>query len=145
MADLTAAARGGPIDIVHASRETDFEPAFAAMVERRAAGLVIGIDTFFNSQSAKLAALALAHRLPAIYQYREFAAAGGLMSLGGSITDAYRIVGTYAGRILEGERPGDLPVQRSTKVEMFVNLETARALGVTIPEAIMIRADEAIE
>ncbi len=145
--DLQAAARtlGLPIHVVQASTERDFDTAFATLVRLRAGALVIGTDTFFNSQSRKLAALALRHAVPAIYQYREFAAAGGLMSYAGSITDAYRVAGVYAGRILKGEKPSGLPVQQSTKAELFVNLKTAKALGITIPQSILNRADEVIQ
>src|SRR5207249_2654957 len=101
--------------------------------------------TFFNSQSRKLAELTVRHTVPAAYQYREFAAAGGLMSYGGSITDAYRTVGVYAGRILKGERPSDLPVQQSTKAELFINRKTATALGISIPQPILVRAEEVIQ
>jgi putative tryptophan/tyrosine transport system substrate-binding protein len=129
--DLQVASRtmGLPIHIFHASSEGDFEATFARLVQQKADGLLIGTDTFFNSQSRKLAALTVRHSIPAIYQYREFAAAGGLLSYAGSITDAYRLVGVYAGRILKGEKPSDLPVQQSTKVELFVNLKTAKALN----------------
>jgi putative tryptophan/tyrosine transport system substrate-binding protein len=145
--DLQAASRavGLPIHVVHASTEPDLDAAFAALSKLRAGALVIGTDTFFNSQSKKLAALALHHALPAIYQYREFAAAGGLMSYAGSITDAYRLVGVYTGRILKGEKPSDLPIQQSTKAELFINLTTAKALGVAIPQGILVRADELIQ
>jgi len=145
--DLRAAARtvGRPIHVLHASTERDFDTVFATLVRLRAGGLVIGTDTFFNSQSRKLAALTLRHAVPAIYQYREFAAAGGLMSYAGSITDAYRLVGVYTGRILKGEKPCDLPVQRSTKTELFINLKTAKALGLTIPQSVLERADEVIQ
>ena len=129
---------------MHASTEHDFAPVFAALVKLRAGALVIGTDTFFNSQSRKLAALTIQHALPAIYQYREFVAAGGLMSYAGSITDAYRLAGVYTGRILKGEKPSDLPIQQSTKAELFINLKTAKALGVTIPQSMLIRADEVI-
>lgn len=145
--DLRAAARtfGLPIHVLHASTERDFDTVFATLVRLRAGALVIGTDTFFNSQSAKLAALTVRHAVPAIYQYREFAAAGGLMSYAGSITDAYRVAGVYTGRILKGEKPSDLPVQQSTKAELFINLNTAKALGITIPQSILIRADEVIQ
>jgi ABC-type uncharacterized transport system substrate-binding protein len=145
--DLQAAARtvGLPIHVLHASSERDFDTAFASVAKVRAGALVIGTDTFFNSQSRKLAALTLRHAVPAIYQYREFVAAGGLMSYGGSITDAYRMAGVYTGRILKGEKPSDLPVQQSTKAELFINLKTARALGLTVPPALLIRAEEVIE
>ena len=145
--DLQAAARtlGLSIHVLHASTERDFDTAFATLVRLRVGALVIGTDTFFNSQSRKLAALALRHAVPAIYQYREFAAAGGLMSYAGSITDAYRLAGVYTGRILKGEKPSDLPVQQSTKAELFINLKTAKALGITIPQSILIRADEVIQ
>ena len=106
---------------------------------------MIGTDTFFNSQSGKLAALTVRHAVPAIYQYREFVAAGGLMSYAGSITDAYRVAGVYTGRIIKGEKPSDLPVQQSTKAELFINLKTAKALGITVPQSVLVRADEVIQ
>jgi putative ABC transport system substrate-binding protein len=145
--DLQAAARvvNLPIKILEASTVQDLDGVFAALAEMRASGLVIGTDTFFNSQSARLAALALKHRMPAIYQYREFAAAGGLMSYAGSITDAYRVAGAYTGRILKGEQPSDLPVQQSTKAEFFINMKTAKEFGITVPITLLGRADEAIE
>ena len=145
--DLQAAARtlGLPIHVLHASTERDFDTVFATLVQLRAGALVIGTDTFFNSQSGKLAALTVRHAVPAIYQYREFAAAGGLMSYAGSITDAYRLAGVYTGRILKGKKPSDLPVQQSTKVELFINLKTAKALGITIPQSVLVRADEVIQ
>ncbi len=145
--DLQAAARTVrlPIHVLHASSERDFDTAFASVAKVRAGALVIGTDTFFNSQSRRLGALTLRHAVPAIYQYREFVAAGGLMSYGGSITDAYRMAGVYTGRILKGEKPSDLPVQQSTKAELFINRKTAQALGLTVPPALLIRAEEVID
>jgi putative tryptophan/tyrosine transport system substrate-binding protein len=147
LADVHAAAGalGVSIRIVHASTEREVDAVFSTLAQLRVGALVIGTDTFFNSQSGKLGALTVRRGLPAIYQYREFVAAGGLLSYGGAITDAYRLVGVYTGRILKGEKPGDLPVQQSTKAELFVNLKTAKALGVTIPPSVLARADEVIE
>jgi ABC-type uncharacterized transport system substrate-binding protein len=145
--DLQAAAQilGLKVDVLKASTERDFDTVFETLVRQRVQGLVIGTNNFFTSRSEQLAALALRHAVPAVYQYREFVAAGGLMSYGGSLTDLYRTAGLYVGRILKGEKPADLPVQQSTKVELRINLNTAKALGITIPEAIQVRADEVIE
>jgi putative ABC transport system substrate-binding protein len=145
--DLLAAARtlGLELHVLHASREGEFEPAFARLMQLRAGGLVIGTDGFLVSRSERLAALTLRHALPAIFQYRAFAEAGGLMSYGGSVTDSYRLSGVYTGRILKGEKPADLPVQQATKVELIINLKTARALGLTVPLPLLGRADEVIE
>ena len=145
--DLKAAARKLRLQfqVLYASTERDFDAVFASVAQLRASGLVIGSDPFFNSQSKQLAALAIRHAVPAIYQYREFAMAGGLMSYGGSLTDMYRQVGVLTSRILRGEKPADLPVQQSTKVELIVNLKTAKALGIDIPSSLLARADEVIE
>jgi putative ABC transport system substrate-binding protein len=107
--------------------------------------LVIGTDTFFNNRSEQFAALTLRHALPTFYHYRAFATAGGLMSYGGRFADLYRLVGVYVGRILKGEAPADLPVQQATKIELVINLKTAKALGVDIPTTLLARADEVIE
>jgi putative ABC transport system substrate-binding protein len=141
----TARALGLQLHILHASTEYDFDKVFTTLVQLRAGGLVIMPDIFFNARREQLAALAVHHAVPAIYQYREFAAAGGLMSYGTSDTEFYGLFGTYAGRILKGEKPADLPVQQVTKVELFINLKTARMLGLTIPFALLGRADGVIE
>jgi putative ABC transport system substrate-binding protein len=145
--DLEAAARtlGLTLHVLHASTEHEFEPAFAALSQVRAGGLVIGTDGFLVSRSEQLAALALRHAVPTIFQYHAFVDAGGLMSYGGSVTDSYRLSGVYTGRILKGEKPADLPVQQATKVELIINLKTAKALGLTVPLPLLGRADEVIE
>jgi putative ABC transport system substrate-binding protein len=144
-AQAAARARGRELQILQASTEREIDKAFASLVQLRSGGLVIAPESFFNSRSEQLAALTVRHAVPAIYSYREFVAAGGLMSYGGSITESYRQVGNFVGRILKGEKPADLPVQQSVKAELFVNLKAAKALGVTVPLALLGRADEVIE
>jgi putative ABC transport system substrate-binding protein len=140
-----ASTLGLQLHILQASTEQDFDGVFAALAQLRAGALVIGPDTFFNARIEQLAALTLRHAVPAIYQYREFATAGGLMSYGTDETEYYHLVGIYAGRILKGEKPADLPVVQSTKVELILNLKTAKALGITVPLPLIGRADEVIE
>jgi putative tryptophan/tyrosine transport system substrate-binding protein len=141
----TARALGLHLQVLHASTEHDFDTVFTTLVQLRAGALVIMPDIFLNAWREQLAALAVRHAVPAIYQYREFAAAGGLVSYGTNDTEYYGLFGTYAGRILKGDKPADLPVQQVTKVELFINLKTARALGITVPLPLLGRADEVIE
>jgi putative ABC transport system substrate-binding protein len=145
--DARAAARalGLELHVLSASYEGDFEPAFTALTERRAGGLVISADPLFAGRSAQLAALALNQRIPTVFEFRQFVVAGGLMSYGGSLTDVYRLAGVYAGRMLKGEKPADLPVHRATKVELMINLKTAQALALEVPPILLARADEVIE
>jgi putative tryptophan/tyrosine transport system substrate-binding protein len=145
--DLQAAARALGLDlhVLHASTEADFDPIFKTLIELRAGGLVIGNDAFLLSRLRQLGALTASRAIPAINQFREFAEAGGLLSYGSSITEAYRQVGVYTGRVLKGEKPSDLPVQQSTKLELILNLKTAKALGLTVPQALLGRADDVIE
>jgi ABC-type uncharacterized transport system substrate-binding protein len=142
-----AAARtlGLDLHVLNASIESDFDGVFASVIQLRAGGLVIGSSVLFTARSEQLAALALRHAVPTVYQNRGFVAAGGLVSYGGSIADAHRLAGVYAARILKGEKPGELPIQQGTKVELLLNLKTARAFGLTVPTALLVRADEVIE
>jgi putative ABC transport system substrate-binding protein len=140
-----AAALGLQLRVLHASSEADFDHAFATATGLRAGGLVISADPLFNAWVERLADLAIRHAIPTIYQYREFTAAGALMSYGGAIAENYRLVGIYTGRVLKGEKPGDLPVQLATKLELIINLKTAKALGLSIPPTLRALANEVIE
>jgi ABC-type uncharacterized transport system substrate-binding protein len=143
---LSVASRlGVELRVLNASSESDFEGVFAELLQLRAVGLAIGADAFFTSRSQQLAALAVRHAVPAVYENREFAAAGGLASYGGAIIDSYRLTGVYVARILKGEKPADMPVQQGTKVELIINLKTANALGITVPLPLSGCADEVIE
>jgi putative ABC transport system substrate-binding protein len=144
---LQAAARtlGLQLHILHASTDAQLDTVFASLTQLRAGGLVIGGEPFFNSRVKQLAALSIRYAVPTVYQLPEFAAAGGLASYGSSLSEAYRLAGLYSGRILKGERPADLPVQQATKIELIINLKTAKALGLTIPLPLSGRADEVIE
>jgi putative ABC transport system substrate-binding protein len=142
---LAARMLGWQILVLTASSESDFDAAFASLVQQKYRALLIGEDAFFTGQSAKLAALATRHAVPAMFVYREFAAAGGLMTYGTSITDAYRQCGIYTGRIFKGANPADLPVMQPTKFELVLNLRTAKALGLTVPDKLLAFADEVIE
>jgi putative tryptophan/tyrosine transport system substrate-binding protein len=133
------------IHVLQASTERDLDDAFSTLIQQRAGGLVITADTLFSSKSVELAALAFRHAVPTISPYREFVAAGGLMSYGGSVTELYRLIGVYTGRILKGEQPANLPIQQMTKIELAINLKTAKALGLTVPNSLIGRADEVIE
>src|SRR6266508_4213886 len=145
--ELEAAARalGLEFHVLHASSEREIDTAFATLVQLRAGALVIGADALFNSRSEQLAALTIRHRVPAIYQFREFVSAGGLMAYGSTVLDTYRPLGIYTGRMLKGEKPAAMPVQQATKVELVINMKTAKALGLTVPLPLIGRVDEVIE
>jgi putative tryptophan/tyrosine transport system substrate-binding protein len=136
---------GRPIAIVDARDEREIEAAFATLAQRRTAAVLVASDPFFFSRREQIVALVARHRLPAIYEWREFAEAGGLASYGTNLTDAYRFAGVYVGRILKGEKPADLPVVQSSKFEFVINLKTARALGIEVPLGLSAGADEIIE
>ena len=140
-----AGIRGVELHILHAGTESELDAVFETLPRLRAGALVIGSDVFFNSRPQQLAALAARYAVPTMYPFREYVAAGGLVSYGESLADAYRILGGYAGRILKGEKPADLPVQQSTKIDLFINLKTANVLGITVPITLLGRADEVIE
>jgi putative tryptophan/tyrosine transport system substrate-binding protein len=147
MREVQAAARalGLELHVLNASNEDDFDAVFAKLIQLRAGGLVIGGGPLFASRSERLGALTVRHAVPAISSYREFAVAGGLLSYGTDIGEAYRLAGIYTGRILKGDKPADLPVQQATKVELYINLKTAKALGLKVPQGLLNAADEVIE
>jgi ABC-type uncharacterized transport system substrate-binding protein len=147
MRDVQEAARakGVQLPILKASTESEIDAAFATLAQLHAGALVVGADQFYSSRREQLVALASRHAVPAIYEWREFPADGGLISYGTSLTAASRLVGTYTGKVLKGAKPADLPVQQPTTFELVVNLKTANALGLTVPPSILARADEVIE
>jgi putative tryptophan/tyrosine transport system substrate-binding protein len=147
LSDVMAAAReiGQDLLIVNASAEADLDAAFATLVQRRADGLIVGADPMFARNADRVAALAASTEIPAIYEWRSMASAGGLMSYGTDINDSFRQMGIYTGQILKGTKPADLPVVQATKFELVINLKTAKALGLTIPPSLLVQADKVIE
>jgi putative tryptophan/tyrosine transport system substrate-binding protein len=145
--ELQAAARtlGLEFHVLNASTESDFDGVFARLIQLGAGGLVIGTDALFASRTEQLAALALRHMVPTVYQSRDFVVAGGLLSYGTDFRETYRLAGNYIGRVLKGEKPADLPVQQATKVEFYINLKTAKTFGINVPPSMQARADEMVE
>jgi len=144
-AEEAAARIGVPLVVQNAGSESEFEPAFGQLVAARAGALMVGADPFFNSRRNQIVALAARHKVPAIYEFREFAAAGGLMSYGTSLSDSYQQVGSYAGRILKGAKPAELPIFQTSRFEFVINLKVAKELGIGIPPGLSAQADEVIE
>jgi len=140
-----ARALGVELRVLNAANESEIDTAFATLAKERSVPLVVSSDNLFTDRPVRLAVLAARHAIPAICPYREFAAAGGLMSYGTDLADAYRVVGAYAGRILKGAKPTDLPVHQAVKVQLVINLKTAKALGLTVPPSLLARANEVIE
>jgi putative ABC transport system substrate-binding protein len=136
---------GVQLNVLQASTDSELEKAFTAFREMHVGALVIGTDAFFNNRLEQLAELAVRNSLPVVYEYHQFVASGGLVSYGGSILDSYRLAGGYVGRVLKGEKPADLPVQQASKIELLLNLRTAKTLGIIVPQSIQNRADEVIE
>jgi putative tryptophan/tyrosine transport system substrate-binding protein len=147
LVEVTDAARalGRPVEIAHSRNEQELEPAFEALMARQAKALLVSADPFFDTRRNRIIGLAEQYRLPTMYQFREYPAAGGLASYGVAITEGYRLVGVYVGRILRGAKPADLPIQQSIRFEFVINLRTAKALGLTIPPIVLATADEVLE
>ena len=145
--DLEEAARtvSQSLFVANASNDAELESSLASLLQQRISGLLVNPDPYFDTRRERITAFAAQHRLPAMYQFREYAAAGGLISYGPSITDSYRQAGVYVGRILKGAKPAELPVVQPTKFELVINLKSAKALGLTMPNTVLIRADEVIE
>jgi len=140
-----AQTKGVHLQIVEARNTSEIDTAFASLIQRQASALIVQLDPFLDGSRKQVVALAARHAVPAIAAHREFAAGGGLISYGASLADAYRLEGNYVGRLLKGERPAELPVQQSVKVELVINLKTAKALGLTVPPSLLVRADQIIE
>jgi putative tryptophan/tyrosine transport system substrate-binding protein len=145
LSQTAAHVAGLQLHVLNANSERDFDTVFETLIQLHVSALGIAPDNLFTAHCEQIAALTIRHALPAIYEFRQFVAAGGLMSYGSSDTEYYRLIGTYTGRILKGDKPADLPVQQSTKLELMINLKTAKALGLTIPLTLLGRADEVIE